>query len=331
MSRARTLIVNADDFGLTGGVSRGILEAHRRGIVTSTTMIVTRPVDPASIEALRASGLGVGLHLNLTLGAPIADPRRVPSLVDADGKFVRDAPAAAARAVKDEARIELGNQIDAFRRAMGRFPTHLDSHHHVARYEPILEVMLDAKLTMVELAVDFSAVTNVTQNFVLRFGVFGKSKRDLSGDNRIGDWWGARKGGKRTKSYFKHQVFGHRVEFVLKSRFLRHYGIRDVFDFRRFNDLLPRRHILFARLDEQRLIARLRGAGFSGAKTIDILRRVAQKRDLCAALQYLRRKVGIKNSRRLLVPLHTNKLIQQALTELAAEWPAAPARLSQKR
>jgi predicted glycoside hydrolase/deacetylase ChbG (UPF0249 family) len=143
MSRARTLIVNADDFGLTGGVSRGILEAYRRGIVTSTSMFVTRPIEPALVEALRASGLGVGLHLNLTLGAPIADPRRVPSLVDGEGKFVRDAPAAAARALKDEARIELGNQIDAFRRVMGRFPTHLDSHHHVARYEPILEVMLD--------------------------------------------------------------------------------------------------------------------------------------------------------------------------------------------
>jgi predicted glycoside hydrolase/deacetylase ChbG (UPF0249 family) len=143
MSRARTLIVNADDFGLTRGVSRGILEAHRRGIVTSTTMIVTRPLDSGLVETLRASGLGVGLHLNLTLGAPIADPRRVPSLVDQGGNFVRDAPAAAARAVKDEARIELGNQIDAFRRAMGRFPTHLDSHHHVACHEPILEVMLD--------------------------------------------------------------------------------------------------------------------------------------------------------------------------------------------
>jgi predicted glycoside hydrolase/deacetylase ChbG (UPF0249 family) len=143
MSPLRTLIVNADDFGLTRGVSRGILDAHRRGIVTSTTVIVTRPIEPALVEALLASELGVGLHLNLTLGAPISDPRRVPSLVDAEGAFIRDAREAAARAAKDEARIELGNQIDAFRRIVGRFPTHLDSHHHVGRHEPILELVLD--------------------------------------------------------------------------------------------------------------------------------------------------------------------------------------------
>ncbi len=143
MKPARTLIVNADDFGLTGGVSRGILEAHRRGIVTSTTVIVNRPIDPALVDDLRASGLGVGLHLNLTLGPPVCNPRRVPSLVDAEGKFIRDAREAASRASKDEARIELGTQIDAFRQLMGRFPSHLDSHHHVGRHEPILELVLD--------------------------------------------------------------------------------------------------------------------------------------------------------------------------------------------
>jgi len=140
---ARTLIVNADDFGLTRGVSRGILAARARGIVTSTTVMVNRPIDPELIAELEASGLGVGLHLNLTLGAPVSDPRRVPSLVDGEGRFIRDAREAAARADKDEARIELGNQIDAFRGLMGRFPTHLDSHHHVGRHEPILELVLD--------------------------------------------------------------------------------------------------------------------------------------------------------------------------------------------
>jgi hypothetical protein len=194
----------------------------------------------------------------------------------------------------------------------------------------ILEVMPATRLTMVELAIDFSVVTHVTRDFVLRFGVFGKSRRDLSSDNLMGDWWGARKGGKRIKSYFKNQIFGHRVEFLLKSRFLRHYGIRDIFDFSRFKDLLPQNHILFARLDEPRLIARLRDAGFSGARTIDILRRVART-DLCTALTYLRRKVGIKNSRRLLVPLRANTLVMKALRKLMAEWPAAPARVSQKR
>ena len=139
----KVLIVNADDFGLTPGVSRGILEAHRSGIVTSTTLLVNREIPPAQVEALTASGLGVGVHLNLTLGAPLSDARRVPSLVDAEGRFIRDAREAAARAKPDEARIELGTQIDAFRRIVGRFPTHLDTHHHVGRHDPILELVLD--------------------------------------------------------------------------------------------------------------------------------------------------------------------------------------------
>ena len=143
MKPTRRLIVNADDYGLTAGVSRGILDAHHRGIVTSTTLLVNRPVDGALIDALKASGLGVGLHMNLTLGPPVAPAKRVASLLDGEGRFVRDAREAAARARKDEARIELGLQIDEFRKIMGRFPTHLDSHHHVGRHEPILELVLD--------------------------------------------------------------------------------------------------------------------------------------------------------------------------------------------
>jgi predicted glycoside hydrolase/deacetylase ChbG (UPF0249 family) len=138
----KTLIVNADDFGLTAGVSRGILEAHRRGIVTSTTLLVNRALDPGLLAELQSSGLGVGLHVNLTLGGPMSDPTRIPSLLDAEGRFVRDAREVAARVRPEEARIEIGNQIDAFRGLMGRFPTHLDSHHHVGRHAPLLELML---------------------------------------------------------------------------------------------------------------------------------------------------------------------------------------------
>jgi len=140
---AKVLIVNADDFGLTPGVSRGILEAHARGIVTSTTLLVNREIPPTQIEALHASGLGVGVHLNLTLGVPVSNPRRVSSLLDTEGRFIRDAREAVSRARTDEARIELGSQIDAFRKIMGRFPTHLDTHHHVGRHDPILDLVLD--------------------------------------------------------------------------------------------------------------------------------------------------------------------------------------------
>jgi len=84
----RVLIVNADDFGLTPGVSAGILAAHRHGIVTSTTVLVNRAILPVHIDAALGSGIGVGLHINLTLGSPITG---APSLVDRSGRFIRDA------------------------------------------------------------------------------------------------------------------------------------------------------------------------------------------------------------------------------------------------
>ena len=166
---AKVLIVNADDFGLTPGVSRGILEAHRNGIVTSTTLLVNREIPPAQRDELQASGLGVGVHLNLTLGTPVANPRRVPSLVDAEGRFIRDAREAAARARTDEARIELGSQIDAFRKIMGRFPTHLDTHHHVGRHEPILDLVLDfARALKVPVRSQDAAVRTAARRLGLR-------------------------------------------------------------------------------------------------------------------------------------------------------------------
>lgn len=137
----RLLIVNADDFGLTTGVCRGILEAHRRGIVTSTTLLVNRPVPGELLAQLKATQVGVGLHLNLTLGTPLSPASTVPSLADAEGKFVRDARQTAARAKPEEAEWELRAQVEAFLAIMNRAPTHLDSHHHIGRYSPIREIV----------------------------------------------------------------------------------------------------------------------------------------------------------------------------------------------
>ena len=74
-SAARRLIVNADDFGVTEGVSRGILRAHREGLVTSTTVLASLPPQPELDAVARDSaGLGLGLHFNLTLGRPVSPP-----------------------------------------------------------------------------------------------------------------------------------------------------------------------------------------------------------------------------------------------------------------
>jgi len=137
----RRLIVNADDFGLTPQVSAGILTAHRHGIVSSTTALVTAALDADAVSALRESGLGVGLHVNLTLGRPLSRGR---SLVDASGRFVRDPRQAAARASGRDIEREVTAQIEKFTSLMRRSPTHLDTHHHVGLLDPVTDVVLDA-------------------------------------------------------------------------------------------------------------------------------------------------------------------------------------------
>jgi chitin disaccharide deacetylase len=149
----RYLVVNADDFGLTAGVSHGILDAHRQGLVTSTTVLANLPGPPElDAEAAGLPDLGLGLHVNLTFGAPVSPRAKVPSLVDAEGRFPRDPALVATRADADEVRGEAEAQIDAFVRRFGRFPTHLDSHHHVHRLpgvaETIMQVALAARLPL---------------------------------------------------------------------------------------------------------------------------------------------------------------------------------------
>ena len=138
---SRRLIVNADDFGLTQGVSAGILSAHRHGIVTSTTLLATAAIDAEQLAELRDSGLGVGIHVNLTLGRPLSGGR---SLVDGDGRFVRDASHAAARADARDVEREVTAQVEKFAYLMRREPTHLDTHHHVGLLAPVTEVVLEA-------------------------------------------------------------------------------------------------------------------------------------------------------------------------------------------
>ncbi|MGH7313520.1 MAG: carbohydrate deacetylase, partial [Candidatus Rokuibacteriota bacterium] len=110
-------------------------------IVTSTTMVVTADVDRDQLIAALDSGLGLGIHLNLTLGTPLT---RAPSLVDGAGRFVRDPRRAAARAEMKEVEAEIEAQLERFVALTRRGPTHLDTHHHVGLYAPVDEVLLQA-------------------------------------------------------------------------------------------------------------------------------------------------------------------------------------------
>src|SRR5439155_1696288 len=84
-----TLVVTADDLGLSPGVTKGILESHRRGVVRSTSLIVTADSSAEAAALARMEpDLEVGLHIDLVGGWPVSDPAAVRSLVDSDGRFL---------------------------------------------------------------------------------------------------------------------------------------------------------------------------------------------------------------------------------------------------
>lgn len=134
------LIVNADDLGRTAGVNRGILEAHKKGIVTSTSALVNYPDAAQGIAMMQAEApfLGVGLHLNLTSGRPVSAPEDIPSLVGPDGLFRRPEGWGAVMVAFDPADVEreLRAQFDRFVALAGKLPTHLDTHHHAVYMVP---------------------------------------------------------------------------------------------------------------------------------------------------------------------------------------------------
>ena len=82
------LIVNADDFGMSRGISDAILLAHRRGFLTSASLMTNMPAAEYAAACLaKAPALGVGVHLNICDGRPLMPIGEVPTLVDAKGAF----------------------------------------------------------------------------------------------------------------------------------------------------------------------------------------------------------------------------------------------------
>jgi predicted glycoside hydrolase/deacetylase ChbG (UPF0249 family) len=130
MTPTRYLIVNADDFGLSPGVNRGIIMAHEQGIVTSTSIMVRWPAAPAAAAYARAHPrLSLGLHLDLGEWT-YRNENWVP--------LYQVVPPDDIGAVASEA----AEQLATFRSLLGRNPSHLDSHQHVHREEPARSVLL---------------------------------------------------------------------------------------------------------------------------------------------------------------------------------------------
>jgi predicted glycoside hydrolase/deacetylase ChbG (UPF0249 family) len=128
----KRLIIHADDFGLTPGVTRGILDAHAAGIVTSTSVMIGTPGwSDAAHRLPTLPSLDVGLHFNLLVGRPMTS---APTITDRHtGTFLPlttlVARALTGRLDADEVRAECTAQLQALQ-ATGARVTHIDSHRH---------------------------------------------------------------------------------------------------------------------------------------------------------------------------------------------------------
>ena len=112
---SRHVIFNADDFGSSPGISRGIVEAHARGVVTSTSLMVDSAAAADAVElAAEEPGLALGLHWVEPGPLDTRDPNSL--------------------------RAEIERQLGRFEELVGRPPTHVDSHHHVHREEHAMPV-----------------------------------------------------------------------------------------------------------------------------------------------------------------------------------------------
>jgi predicted glycoside hydrolase/deacetylase ChbG (UPF0249 family) len=136
------LVVNADDYGMTPSISRGIVRAHREGIVTSTS-VLGNCADLSGAQHLlaEAPNLGVGVHVTLVGGAPVCPAGTVPSLVDSTGMLhptPRSFIKSWMRGVIQQADIEreIESQIKRVVDA-GITPDHLDTHHHLGFLPPV--------------------------------------------------------------------------------------------------------------------------------------------------------------------------------------------------
>jgi chitin disaccharide deacetylase len=127
----RAVIVNADDFGQSAGINRGIIDAHERGIVTSASLMVRWPAAPAAAAYARAHPrLSVGLHVDFG------------ESIYRDGEWV----ALYERVDREDAcavEAEIRAQLALCCAFLGRDPTHLDSHQHVHMQEPAQSILDD--------------------------------------------------------------------------------------------------------------------------------------------------------------------------------------------
>jgi predicted glycoside hydrolase/deacetylase ChbG (UPF0249 family) len=142
-----TLVITADDLGIAPGVTKGVLEAHRRGVVRSASLVVTFASSPEAAALARTEpDLEVGLHLDLVGGEPVSDPAAVPTLCDGEGRFLGLGEFSRRLFTRQIRAVEVAAEIRAqaaLARSWGLAPLAWDSHRHVHLMPPVALVVGD--------------------------------------------------------------------------------------------------------------------------------------------------------------------------------------------
>jgi hopanoid biosynthesis associated protein HpnK len=144
----RRLVVNADDFGRSASTNAAVIQAHREGILTTATLMVSEPGFAEAVTLARENPrLGVGLHLTLVDGHSALPPDRVPGLVNEHGEFDHN-PARCGwryffnRGLRAQLREEIAAQFGKFQ-CTGLALDHLDSHHHLHMHPVVMSLVLE--------------------------------------------------------------------------------------------------------------------------------------------------------------------------------------------
>ncbi|HET7625396.1 MAG TPA: hopanoid biosynthesis-associated protein HpnK [Verrucomicrobiae bacterium] len=144
----RRLVVNADDFGRSHSINEAILQAHREGILTTTSLMMNEEAcDEAVALAKQNPKLGVGLHLTLLVGRSALPPEKIPGLVNASGEF-SNAPAAtgfryfARSELREQLRAEIHEQFKRFKQT-GLTMDHVNGHLHMHMHPVVFRILME--------------------------------------------------------------------------------------------------------------------------------------------------------------------------------------------
>lgn len=146
-SEGPAVIFSADDLGYSHAVNSAVIQAHRKGVLTSASLMVTGAAADEAVAWARATpSLAVGLHLVLVAGRAVLPAQEIPHLVDRHGRFPDDPLRAGLRyafhrAARSELRREMHAQFERFA-ATGLPLAHVDSHLHIHMHPVVLDMLL---------------------------------------------------------------------------------------------------------------------------------------------------------------------------------------------